>query len=197
VEPGTLPTGLGLQDALEVSQELGQASLGVVGRLALGLVLLVLVVQTRRDRVMRVVNLITQSIQSGEGKLIDVINPIAFIVERGRKSKVLAEIEQNVGGLADDQIAVSQKRRRASGSVEVIANSVCTNQASQLGDDGPLVGHGEVFVLDAGFFETETDVLAPARDSRPVDQLVGSVLRRILVFGSGHDYSDWDAEISA
>src|SRR5215212_1628386 len=70
--------------------------------------LLIFVVKTVRDRMMRMLNL-HHEIRHGE---LDLMRPeaLAFIV--GCETKPRAEVLQDVGSLADDQIAGFQKRRR-------------------------------------------------------------------------------------
>lgn len=183
VQPGTITAGLALQDPLKVAQKLGQAVGDIVLALLQTLLLLVLIVQTRRDWVMTVMRLVAQAIQCGKRQLVDNIYAILIgITGFRREAQLGAQVQEDVWGLVDDQVAVPEDGRCEDRGVELVVACVLgVDEGQDLVDavlDMCCVGVG-----GTGFLEGETDVLASSGESGPVDEVVGVVLVGLLALG--------------
>lgn len=79
VEPLPAPTRLAPQHALKVAEEFRQAGREEVGGFALRFRLLLLVVRTRGDRVVRVVGFVAEAVEGGERELVDAIKGFGVV----------------------------------------------------------------------------------------------------------------------
>lgn len=122
-------------------------------------------------------NLIAQPIQRRQRQRINPVQPARVLgrVRREGPPQAGAEVQQDVGRLADDDVAVLQDWRCEGRRVDAVVGGFALDE----GEDfvHAAVGEGCVGVVGAGLFQGEADVLAAAGDAGPVDEL-------ILVFGS-------------
>src|SRR5262245_62480512 len=93
--------------ALEIVQEFGGAQLQKVLGVALGLRLLILIVERRANRMMGVMDLLDKV----RDRELQLMRPQAAGLIGGRPAVMGAEIHEDVGGLADYQVASLEKRR--------------------------------------------------------------------------------------
>ena len=165
IQPRPAPALLPLQHILEMRKELRKPVPGVLFRLPLALLLLVLVAQHRRDGVVRVVRLVRQAVQDGQRQAVDVVEarPLG-----GREPVAGRDVLEDVGRLADGEVAVAEDGRREEGRVDFAAEVVRGPDLDVL--DG-FVGGGDglVCVGYSGLLEGEADELAAAGDAGPVD----------------------------
>ena len=191
VQPRPLSAGLALEDPLEVTEELGQAVLDIILGSAQRLVLLILVVEAHCDGVVAVVDLVRESIERCKHQGVEPINAVHVVVVRGgRQAQARREVHEDVGGLAEDQVAVAQDGRGQDGRVaDVVAHVGRVDQRQNgLGAAALLVRLQRlVRVRGAGLLEQQADVLAAAGDPGPVNELVGdAVLGGFLALGGRH-----------
>ncbi len=100
--------GIARQNALEPPQELGNSVFTERLCPAQRLRLLVLVIKIAAQRMMRVVGLPDEI---GDGEL-DLVDPKPLCLVSRSEAVAVAEIKQDCGGLADQDISVLQERRR-------------------------------------------------------------------------------------
>ena len=124
--------------------------------------LLLLVIEGAADRVMGVVRL---DDQIGDGEL-DLVGPQLSGFRLRRQPEAFAEIEQDIGRLADDPLAIAQEGRGEGGRGDVRA----VPQAHQFAG-AALARH--VDIVGAGLLQRQSDEFAAPLDARPVVQLVG------------------------
>lgn len=187
IEPLPALTGLALQHALEVAEEFGKTVRGVVGGFPLGFLLLLLVVRGYGDRVVRVVRFVTQPIQRRQRQLVDVVGGVPIALGP-REAELRAQVEEDVGRLAEEQVAVPERRRRQWRRVGRVAFVLVGDEGCEGAHAGFRVGVAGVLVGGLGFFEAEADVFAAAGDGGPVEEFVGRGRgggRGFLAFGDG------------
>jgi len=134
-------------------------------RACLRCVLLVLVVQAARDRVMRVVHL---GHEVGDRELQAIGDDAQALVAR-RQLELRPEIEKNVGRLRDDEVAVLQKGRRV-GRVRPVAFQLAHHRADSLAV--LLFAARDVHVGRLRLFQREPHEFAPALQTVPVIEFV-------------------------
>jgi hypothetical protein len=150
-----------LEVAQVLRQAVGQEILGALPRLAL----LVLVVQTCGNRMMRVMHFVDEV---GNRQLLLVRPQPAGLVPR-RKLMPVAEKEQNVGRLGYDSPASLEER----GSKRQLAAFPTVEKPHQPRDAESLTSRPRyVDVLAARLLQSEAHVLTPSLDCRPVIKLV-------------------------
>ena len=133
-------------------------------RARLGGVLLVLVIECIRDRMVRVVGL---GDHVRDRQLQAVGEMARFLVAR-REAELGAEIDQDVGDMRDDDLAVAQERRRER---ERAAASSAEASSSPRRRAPPFVA-GDVDVGRPRLLQREPDELAAPLDFGPVEELV-------------------------
>ena len=79
VQPGPVAAGFGLEHSFKVRQELWQPVLDVILGLPFALVLLVFIVQPRRDGMVAVVRLVAQPVQGGQRQRVDPIDGVRVL----------------------------------------------------------------------------------------------------------------------
>ena len=130
----------------------------------LGLLLLVLVIEVGRDRVMRVVNL---GHEIRDRELQPVGEDAACLILR-REPELGAEIVENVGDMRDDDLAVAQERRREGG----LRRAAFEHRRHALyAAPGPALPR-DIDIRRAGRFEREAHKLAAPLEARPVVELI-------------------------
>ena len=96
IEPLPAARGRRLEHALEIAEELGQAVLDVVVRLALGFGFLVLVVEADADGVVGVVRLVGQAVECRQSERVDLVDPVRVAFGTRREAQSRAEIHEDV-----------------------------------------------------------------------------------------------------
>lgn len=188
VQPLPALARLAPEHALEVSEELGQAVREVVRRLALRLLFLVFVVLLDGDGMVRVVRLVAEAIQRRQRELVETVDRIR-VVRGTREAELRRQVQEDVGQLVDDQVAVSEDGRRERGRVRGGAGVLVRDE----GREGAHAGFGVrvtgVRVGGAGLFEAEADGFAAAGEGGPVEEFVrgggGGGRCGFLAFGGG------------
>src|SRR5205823_6351785 len=99
---------IAFEHVLEISEIFRRTVLEEVSGTALRLPLLVLVVEPAADRMMGIMRL-HDEIRDGQ---LQLMNPQASGFVLGREPVAIAEIPQNVCGLADQELAGPEERRR-------------------------------------------------------------------------------------
>lgn len=186
VDPRPVSTRLGVEQSLNVAEKLGGALVDKHLGALLGLVLLVLVELRRGDRVMSVMHLIGESIEDRQSRLVEVVK--RGLGRRRRQAELGREIDEDVGRLADDDIAVPEGGRGEHRRIIVVTDALGVDEGHDLGDS-LLADSGVILVGDAGVLEQQSDELAAAGDAGPVDELVLGVVAGLdalcFVFGHG------------
>lgn len=191
IQPGPLPAGLALEDPLEVAEELGQAVRDVVLAAAQGLVLLVLVEEADGNGVMAVVDLAREAVEGREHERVEAVDGVLvdIVLGLGREPQAGSQVHEDVGRLAQDQVAVPQEGRRQVRRVRLVAHVLLADHGHDRLGAAAVLGRllRRVGVLGPGFLEEEAHVLAAAGDPGPVDELVGdALLGGLLALGGGH-----------
>lgn len=128
-----------------------------------------------------VVDLVDEAVVEGQDDLVEVKGGVEAI---SRQAQLGGEILQDVGHLAEDEVAVAEEGRCQEGGVAWL---VVGHDANDLLDG--LVGAGGlggVGVGHAGLFEEKADELTTAGETGPVDELEG-VAESDDGHGSGRD----------
>src|SRR5260221_2493689 len=159
--PRALPR-VALDHALEVAEEFRDAVRAEILRLALGFALLVLVVEARAHRVMRVVRF---GDQVGDGEL-QLVHPQPARGIARREPVAFAEEKEDVRGLPDELPPRFQERRREGRPRDVVAFEIFLDGA--LAAALPLRLAGDVPVSDARLLEREPHELAAPPEAGPV-----------------------------
>src|SRR6516165_8579007 len=152
------------EHALEIAQEFRQAVAPEIFGGELCRRALLFVIEVAGDRMMGVVD---QHHEVGDGEL-QLMHPQPSGLVAGREAEPPAEVKQDVGGLADDELAGLQKRRRKRR----------TRAASGLDEfhhrgNAALAGPARhVDIVCARVLQGEADEFAAALDRRPVIELV-------------------------
>src|SRR5499427_2094225 len=152
------------EHALEIAQEFRQAIAPEIFRGELRRRALLLVIEIAGDRVMGVVD---QHHEVSDGEL-QLMHPQPSGLVAGREAEPPAEVEEDVGGLADDELAGLEERRRKRR----------TRAASTLDEfhhrgNAALAGPTRhVDVVGARLLQCEADELAAPLDRRPVIELI-------------------------
>src|SRR6267378_862201 len=168
LEKGEIDVGKGPELHLfEVLQELRQAFAPEVRRAAFCFGLLVLVIEAAADRVMGIVHL-DQPVGDGE---LQLVQPQPAGLAPGRKAQAGPEVEEDVRGLRDQQLARAQERRRERRPLDrrALEHVLHRLHAARTTRDVDVVG--------ARVLEREADELAAALDGRPV---IERVFHRII-----------------
>jgi hypothetical protein len=170
-----------LQDLLEVAEELRHAALAK-GRSALrGFRLLILVILAHADGVVRVVHF-REQVRDRQLQLVRP-QPAGFVL--GREPVVLADEQQDVGSLCDDELTGFEIRRGERNRAWMYS---IERVVERLFATAFVFGQARhVHVRHCCVLERETGELAPPRNRRPVMQLVlaagrcdhGRLLRRL------------------
>src|SRR6267143_2619139 len=163
LEEGQIDVGEGPEVYfLEVLQELWQAFAPEVRRAAFCFGLLVLVIEAAADRVMGIVHL-DQPVGDGE---LQLVQPQPAGLALGRKAETGSEVEQDVRGLGDQQLARAQDRRRERRSLDrrALQHLLHRSHAAHTTRNIDVIG--------ARVLEREANELAAALDGRPVIELV-------------------------
>src|SRR5262249_8213674 len=105
------------QQALEIAQVFRHAVTPEITGAALGCRPLLLVIEPPRHRMMGIVNL-GGEVSDGELQLMQP-QPRGLVARRKRKPR--AEIKEDIGGLADDELAGLQERRRVGRALDAFA----------------------------------------------------------------------------
>lgn len=137
----------------------------------------------------RIVRFVAESIQGGERELVDVVDCI-FVARGTREAEFGAEVEEYVGGLAEEEVAVSEDGR---GEVRwVWAGAGVGDEGFEGWHAGLGGGVTGVRVGGLGRFEAEADVLAAAGEGGPVEEFVGGCGGGFLAFGGwGGCHGGW------
>lgn len=118
------------QHTLEVAEELGKPIGYIVGGFPLRLLLLILVIRARGHRVVRVVRFVAQPVQRRQRELVHVVHRVPVPVPGSRQAQLRAEVEEDVGRLAEQEGAVPEGRRGQRRRVRGVA-------VVGAGDEGP------------------------------------------------------------
>jgi hypothetical protein len=151
-------------DLFEIRQELRQPVLQKIRRAALGFATLILVVEIDRDRVMRVMGL-DHEVRDRE---LQLMGPQPHRLVARRKPLACAEVEQDVGGLADHELAALEERRRERRMLDAPA----VEQLHHRGHAGSTRLARDVDVIGAALFEREAHEFAASLDRGPVVKLI-------------------------
>lgn len=167
IKPLPASARLALQHALKVVEELRQPVGNVVGGLSFRFLLLLLVVRGRGDGVVRVVRFVAEPVQGCERELVDVVDGV-LVACGAREAELRREVEEDVGRLAEEEVAVPERWWCERGWV-------CRVSFVLVGYEGCEGAHAILSVLVAGVgvgglgrFETEADVFAATGDGGPV-----------------------------
>jgi hypothetical protein len=165
--PTSWPAPSGLRARMRSNQELGNSLLTERLRPAQRFRFLVLVIEIATQQMMRVVGL-SDEIGDGELNLMDP-KPLCFV----SRSEVVtvAEIKQDGGGLANQDISIPQERRRKRRIGDVVSlqkshegllAAACINRVT-----------GYVDVVRACLFQCQPDELAAPLNAGPVVEFIG------------------------
>src|SRR5262245_25994749 len=150
--------------ALEIAQEFRQAIAPEILRRELRRGALLFVIEIAGDRVMGVVD---QHHEVGDGEL-QLMHPQSSGLVAGREVKPAAEVEEDVGGLADDELAGLEERRRKRWT-----RAASTLDEFHHGGNAALAAPARhVDIVGARLLQRQADELAAALDRRPVIELV-------------------------
>src|SRR5215471_11314797 len=152
------------QHALEIAQEFRQAMAPEIFRGELRRRALLLVIEVAGDRMMSIVD---QHHEVGDGEL-QLMHPQPSGLVARREAEPPAEIKQDVGGLADDELARLEERRRKGRTRAASA----LDEFHHRGNAALAAPARHVDVVGARLLQREADELAAALDRRPVIKLV-------------------------
>src|SRR5262245_9060334 len=152
-----------LQHALEIAHEFRQPVAPEILRGELGGRPLFFVVEIAGDRVVGVVD---QHDEIGDGEL-QLMHPQPPCLVARRQPQPRTEIQQNVGGLADHQLAGAQERRRKGWPFDPVSVDELHHRRH-----AALAAARHVDIVGAGLLQGQPHELAAALDRRPVVELV-------------------------
>ncbi len=121
---------------------------------------------------MCIVRFIAQPVERRQRQLIDVVDSI-LVAGGPRETELGAQVEEDVGRLAQEEVAVPQRWGGERGWVRGVAGVGGGYEGSEGGGAGLGVGVAGVEVGGLGLFEAEADVFAAAREGGPVEEFVG------------------------
>ncbi len=117
---------------------------------------------------MRVVRFVAEAVEGGERELVDAVDGVC-VVGRAGEAEFRREVEEDVGRLAEEEVAVAEDGRGEGGRVRGGAGGGVGDEGFEERHVGFGVCVAEVEVGGVGFFEAEADVLAATGDGGPVD----------------------------
>ena len=154
--PDQILAAILLQHALEIAEEFRHAIAPEILGAPLRRRLLLLVIEPARDRMVRVVDL---DDEIGDGEL-ELMRPKPSRLVARRQIQARAEIEQDIRGLRDDELAGFEERRRKR-----------RPRAALVVDDfhhrrhaGFAFAARDIDIVGAGFFQRQPDELAASLD---------------------------------
>ena len=151
-----------LQHGLEIAEIFRRAVLEEIFGEAFGLRLGILVIELAAERMVRIVDFLDEI---GHREL-QLVQPEPVRLQAWRKLQARAEIEQNLGGLCDHQLAGLEERRREGRAL--LAAAVHHRHHFIHAGFRPR----NVVVSGAGILQRQTHEFASALDLRPIKQLV-------------------------
>lgn len=161
-----LPSLVLFQHVFEIAQEFGEAVVCVIARSLDGGVFLVFVVVADGNGMVGFVRFVGEAVQRGQGQLIDAVDCVCVV--GGDKAESGAEIEEDVGELAEVEVAVLEDWRCEMRDVGGWGVGGGGNEGHEGFHTRVRVGVGDVGVGGRACFEAKTDGLGAAGDSRPV-----------------------------
>lgn len=117
---------------------------------SLALRYLILVVQSGRDRVVAVVRLVAKPVERSECQRVDPIYVIVATVAGGDEAQSRSQVQQDIGCLIDDEVAVFEDWWRADRQVDAIVGDFAVDVCENLLD--PVLDLGGVCVLGPSLF---------------------------------------------
>ena len=160
-----------LQHLFEMTQEFGEAVVCVIVRSLDGGVFLVLVVVANGNGMVGLVRFVGEAIQRRQGQLIDAVDCVGVV--GGDEAESGAEVEEDVGELAEVEVAVLEDWRREMRDFGGWGVGGGGDEGHEGFHSRVRVGVGDVGVGGRACFEAKTDRLGAAGDGRPVVEEVG------------------------
>ena len=116
-------------------------------------------------------NFVTKKVEGGEGKGVYSIYVISLrvILSRSSKSELGTKVQENIGGLRDDEVAVLEERRRKVRRISMAATEPVCDGLPRLIKRQEL----SVFVRHTSFLEHEPHMLTATWNARVINKFVG------------------------
>jgi hypothetical protein len=114
-----------------------------------------------------IVNFVAKKVERSKGK---GIHSVYIVLARSGKSKLGTKVQENIGGLRDDEVAVLEERW---GEVRRVSMAAASEPSRDSLPGFIKRQRLSVFVLDASFLEDEPDMFTAAWNACVVNEFVG------------------------